>query len=69
MVFWVYAPEFGEGWLEVWQLMNVCPFVGSWGAMKLENFEDLINLRISIEEGSLLNEFGEYASNSPDINS
>lgn len=37
--------------------------------MELEDFEDLINFAISAKKRLFLNEFGENASNSPNINS
>ena len=35
--------------------------------MELEDLEDLVDFRVSVEERPLLNHFCEYAANSPDI--
>ena len=40
-----------------------------WSAVELEDFEDLINLGITHEEWSLLNQFSEDAADGPHVDS
>lgn len=46
---------------------DVLPVFGSRGAMKLEYFEDLVDLTIPAEQRFLLDELGEDAAYCPDI--
>ena len=76
-VLWDFCAEFikllpspfGEGGFEVFKFGDVFPqvFVGS--SHGLEDLEDLIDLRVSTEEDSLVCDFKENASHRPDINS
>ena len=61
--------EFWESWLEIWKLVNVIPITRSWCTMKLEDFKNLIYLRVSIKHWFFLDKFSKNASNSPYINS
>lgn len=47
--------------------MDVTPFVGGWGAVKLEYFEDLVDFRVAIEHGLFLNELRENTTDGPDV--
>ena len=69
MGFRVHSFEFGEGLLEVGQLVDVGPVVGGRCAVELEDLEDLVDFRIAIKEGSFLDEFGENAAYCPNIHS
>ena len=68
MGFRVNPFEFRECLLEVGELVDVGPVVWGWGAVELEDFEDLVDFRIAIKEGSFLDEFGKNAAYCPDIN-
>lgn len=60
--------EFGEGGLVVRETGDTGPAVVGGGTMEVEDFEDLINFRITHEEGLLLDHFSEDATDGPDVN-
>ena len=48
--------------------MDGWPLVGSGSSMELEDFENLVDFRVSVEKGALFNQLCENTTDSPDIN-
>lgn len=63
----VHGLELGEGGLEVGQLEGVGPIILVRGAQHFKYFEDLVDFRVSHEEGLLLHHLGENAAGGPQI--
>ena len=57
-----HAPELGERRLEIVQPQGIRPVILVRGAQYFENFEDLINLRITHEQRSTLHHLRENAA-------
>lgn len=64
----IHRAEFWERRLEVWELGHSRPGLVCWGSVELENLENLIDLRITLEKWLGLNEFREDTPDSPHIN-
>lgn len=57
-----------KGRLEVSKLQSLGPVVLGRSALHLENFEDLVNLRVANKERSSLGHFRKNAPDGPDVN-
>ena len=45
------------------------PNLSVWGAVELEDLENLVDFAVPAKQGSLLDQLGEYAANCPDVDS
>lgn len=57
----------GEGELHLGQIFKALPRVVARGAKCLENFKDLPNFGVALEEGLLVGQLEENDSNGPDV--
>ena len=64
-----YTSELWEGRFKVVQFECIRPVILIRSTQNFENFEDLIDFRISHEEWSALDHFSEDASGRPQVNS